>query len=591
MHLAGFISHHARQVPLRAFFAALALAFTLVLITAALHAPLLHDIRGLRVLGAFHDGHVWAFDRIAHIVTLQEPLALTTSLAAFPGSLDIRYLAWVPALLALPFRPLLGPLGAYNAVVILSPALAGLAAWLLFQRVSIAGPWTAAGASLSYALCPFALGNMANGQTEKLSHWLLPLSLWALCRFVESAPRWSSILLLVLTIWAAAFTEPTLTLILPVASLALGVWILGSADASERRQKLLRLLLAALIAALALLPAWLYYHGAPVPGASVLQPGPEFSGDLLPDPPPVALLGETFLGSARRETNPALCNHVTYLGLPLILVAGILSLRRFPGRGLGLAWGVLGTVLAFGPRLAHNGRWFQIEGGSLWLPAHLLDLAQYPLEQSGMYYRFILLGSLGLGGLLAGGLSGSRRAWIGALLAWILGLGAVADGVRATAPLWPRPVAAIPGAESLREMAQDPLPGAVLDLPMETDTHGNGLHLLSAVLHGRPTTALAAHTRIAETPNLHAIEADLQASIVAGDTDATRALLYRRGYRYVVWRPGLSSFGRDLAGWSRLLGLPRGSAVLSPQGGQGGMLWWPLEPEKGEVSAPVPPGE
>lgn len=519
-----------------------------------LHQGVLGDPAHLRILGAFHDGHVWAFDRMARGILGQEPLGLTTPMAAFPGRLDIRYIAWVPALLALPFRPFLGPLGAYNVVVLLSPALAALAAWGLFRRVLRANPWTAAISSLAWAFCPFILGNLANGQTEKASHWLLPLFLWALGAFLEG-PAWVLPgLALVLATWMAAFTEPTLTLLLPLAAVCQGAWWVWVAP--KRPMALLRLVLAAMLAMAALAPAWAYYMGPPVEGASVLNPGPEFSGDILPDPPPVATFGDTFLGTGRREINPALCNHITYLGLPLLATLLVLGWRRARGRGLVLAWFLTGTVLAFGPRLAWDGQWVRVDGRHLLLPAALLDLAGYPLKQAGMYYRVILLGSLGLAGLLATSTTWIRRPWVGVALAWILGVGAVADGVRATRPLWPRPVAAVPAASLLERMGQDPVPGAVLDLPMETDTWGNGLHLLSAVLHGRATTALAAHTRISDTPNLARVSEDLSAAFVAGDSEGTRSRLHERGYRYVVWRTQPRSFGRGLPGWTTVLGTP-----------------------------------
>jgi len=531
-------------------------AVVLVALTAALHAPVLADLSNLRILGAFHDGHVWAFDRIAHLITGEEPWSRTTAMAAFPGKLDIRYLAWVPALLALPFRPLLGPLGAYNAVVLLSPALAGLAAWGLFRKALDADAWTAGAGAVTYALCPFALGNLANGQTEKASHWLLPLFLWALTALLEG-PGWILPSLgLVLATLAAAFTEPTLTLLVPLAAACQGVAALVGAR-GRRGPVLARLLVASALAAAALAPAWRYYTGPAVPDASTLNPGPEFSADVLPDPPPIAQPEDTFLGRGRRETNPELCNHVTYLGLPLLAAALVLSARRRRGWGLALAWAVTGTLVAFGPHLASGGQYVRWHGQTLRMPAWILESLHYPLRDAGMWYRVILLGSLGLSAALATGTTFQRRRWIGILLAWALALASVADGVHATWGLWPRPVARVPGRALLAQMASDPHPGGVIDLPMDTDTYGNGVHLVSAVFHGRPTTSLAAHTRVAEMPNLSKVWKDVEEATVTGQPDLTRAALCRRGYRYVVWRPNLRSFGRELSAWTAILGSPR----------------------------------
>lgn len=539
-----------------------ALVVGVLAVAAWLHRPMLADPAGMHLLGAFHDGHVWGFDRIAHLITGQEPFELSTPAAAFPGRADVRLLAWIPAIFVTPLNLVAGPLVAYNAAVLLTPVLSALGAWLLFRRLTGGRSWVAAAAALSYALCPFALGSLANGQVEKANHWVLPLFCWSLWRILQDGCGVRNVGILVLVTMAGVFTEPTLALLLPFAAVAQAFHALVVAP-SPRLPVLGRSVAAAGLAACALLPAWLYFTGAPQEGATALEPGTEHPALELPRPSPLAQPEELLWAPAHLEQNPELANHVTYLGLALFLAATVLSVRRFPARGLAWAWVGLGVLLALGPRLASGGQYVLSDGRALRLPAWILEQAGYPLAVGGMYYRAVALASLGLSSLLAGGASvvGARRPGrvdlpVGAAVAWVVCALALADGIHATARLWPRPAAPVPGRALLQELAGDSTPGAVLDLPLETDTTGNGAHLLAAVFHRRPTTALASHTRVEHLGNLARVEASVQEAARLGGPAAARSALLASGYRCAIWRSGIRSYGRERSGWTAILGNP-----------------------------------
>ena len=155
------------------FLAALAAA-------AALHWPLPMELDSSRVHAHFHGSHVWCFDHIFAMLTGSEPFEHHTRRIGFPENVQLRFIAWVPALLSAPLRLVLGPLGAYNVVLLLSPAISALAAWLLIRRITAASPFTCAGAALAFALSPYVMGCLANGQIAKIQLWILPLHLWAM---------------------------------------------------------------------------------------------------------------------------------------------------------------------------------------------------------------------------------------------------------------------------------------------------------------------------------------------------------------------------------------------------------------------------
>lgn len=540
------------------------LVLAIVGITAALHWPLPLHVRTHHILGTFHGSHVWCFDHMARMLTGAEPLGVTTRRFAFPLGAETRLIGWGPGLLALPLQPLLGPLGAYNTVVLLSPALAGLAALALLRRTFHVHPRIAAGAAMAYALCPFALGSLVNGQVAKFNHWVLPLFLLAFHGVLTRPQRVRTWGLLALATVASSFTSPSLTLFVPPAA---GLWALG--HVARRKPGFRRILVAGgalALTAASLLPAWSYYGGETDPETSGFEPGANVQSHVLAEPAPVALGDDLLLGHGRREGNPALSNHVTFLTFPLLAIFAVALAVRFPGRWLAVTTAVLGLVLALGPRLAWGGDYVVWEGRFLYLPAALLDRLGYPLREGGMYYRAAALASLGLTVLLAGVCSRLPLRY-GAVLAWVLGLASVADGVRATHTLWPRPLAPVAGRTALEAMAADPVPGAVLSLPLRTSRYGNEQHLLAAALHGRPTTALPVTTENGRKPYLRLIDEQLRQAENLDDPEAARAWLHRQGYRYATWQRQPRS--QDPAYWHRY-------RLLGESTSEEGLRYWKL---------------
>ncbi len=540
------------------------MAVVAALVMAALLWPIPLELRSRRLDGAFFDGHVWCFDHIYRMLIGQAPWSLTTDRMGFPDPTEIRFIGWIPGLAAAALRPLLGPLGSLNAVVLLSPVAAALAAWALARRALSVPSWIAAAAALTYGLCPYALGSVSNGQIAKFSHWVLPLVLLAFAELVHGRRKVLGGTGLVLATVACSFTSPSMTLFVPFATGLWGVWaILDRRGARPRTALLAGAALA--LTALSMLPAWRYYAGGI--GDDSFAPGAHLEDGHVPlAAPPMARPADILLGTTPRQVNPELSSHVTYLGLPLLLATLPLSFRRFRGRSLAWALVAVGVVVALGPRLAEGEAYVTLGGRHLAMPAALLDRAGYPLAVSGMYYRSIVVASLGLCLVLGAGLGRLAPRWA-IPLAWVLAAVGIADGVRATGELWPCPSQPYSDREALTEIAADPTPGAVLDFPMETGSYGNGLHMLAAVFHGRPTTALLKITNLESDPALSSVDFQLIVAAAAGSPQHARTSLRAKGYSHVVYRTDV----RDLGGSSARL-----EAIFGPPMRRGKLLIWPL---------------
>ncbi len=495
--------------------AVLALGITVLAVMVGLHADVLAGGLSSRIGGGFHPGHAWTMDRVAQMLWGSAPWSGEQVPMAYPDTGHVRLIGWGALMLGAIWVPLLGLLPAYHLTVVLTVGLSAWVSAVLIRRTTSAPPLTAAGASLIYALGPMALGFLANGQLAKLHLWCLPLCLLLADLAVrEDHHKWA-IPGAALAAAVTGFSAPSIGLILPFA---LGTWVAVRAQGSRRWWWAAGVLLAA--AAGLALP--MLYHQLPGHGTAVLRPAAPIPGLAHPAwLSPVAHPLELFLGQAPWSAATDGINNISYLGLPALL-GGVALARRATQRRLGLALVVVGIVLALGPSIdGDQVRWV--------LPGTVLEWTRYPIVQSGMYYRFAQIAALGLALLIAGGLRGRR----GSVVAWTLGLLNIAAGVWATQALWPRPLPSFPGTALYAQMAADPLPGAVLDLPIETiDTDGSRAALAQA-LHGRASTALVHNVSIQSSPRLRKLDAMVQGLPSA---TAPKRMLAEAGFRYVVLR-------------------------------------------------------
>jgi hypothetical protein len=429
--------------------------------------------------------------------------------------------------------------------VLLSPGFAGIAAFFLLRQLTGAGAVASAGAALVFALCPYVLGCMANGQVAKLQHWVLPAYLLALHLSLKAARPRRALASVFLVAFVTSFTAPSYGLQLPFLWLACAGAGVVTATGGRRRLAA-RAAVALLVTGVAMLPALHYFR----PQADMvtvvlddrevevlpasLPAGRGMDGPRTVVPENNIQLDDMVLGVLGRDLREDRTNHVGYLGLPLILLS-LASLRwRFPGQGLGWALLLGGGVLSLGPELHWGGSLLRVAGKEVLLPAKLLEWARYPLDTSGMYYRLVLMASLGLS-ILLGGLASRFRPGRAVALTWTLGLVSVADGFRSTGGLWPVPLRGDLDRAMLEQMAEDPVVGAVLDLPMRLGPHTGKSYFLAALVHRRPVSGLLRSTL--EEGHVVARQRALEGALHAGDAALVGQLLAGEGFAFLVHHP------------------------------------------------------
>lgn len=477
--------------PYRFGLAPLGVALVALALSAALFWPLPLALDARIPSSAFGDSHVWAFDQAARMIGGEIPWSKLTDRAGFPRERLAPLLGWAPAIFATPLRGALGPLGAFNAVFLATPALVALLSWLWLRRATGAGRLAAAAGAIAFTFSAPNLANLAAGNIDKAQVWVYPAWLIVAWLVVGSWRGALALPLAALVALAAAFSEPYLGLFLPLiaAPLALGL----AMRQPGRIAALVRATLLLGVTALALSPAKDYY-GDPYDRKAARAFSPAPAPDRVNPPPPfqdpVAEPTAFFVAEAPPADlhTPA---HVVYLGIPLLLVVAALARRPFPGRATGLTLLGVGALVALGPQLLLDDQWATHGGEPYLLPMAALEALGYPLARGGQYYRAAPIAALGLATLLAGGLGAATRWWERGLGLFVVPV-MVLDAMRVTGP-WPRPSEQIPGLAACAAIAASSDAGAVLALPLSATQTEGGRKLLMAALHGRATTALPLH--------------------------------------------------------------------------------------------------
>lgn len=565
-------------------------------ITLLLWWPLPLHLSTWHTRSTFGDSHVWAFGLMRRL--LEGRLGLDEQLiqAGYPMGGKVSFLGWGPMLLARPWMDLLGPLGAYNVALLMQPMLAGLAMLFFLRQVSQAKPGVLAAISLAFAFGPFLLCTMGNGQLEKAPVAFYPLTLALLWRWVQPPKkpegggraliRQGGLLLsLGVTGVLMSFSDPYFALLLPFLLLPAGVVL--CVERLHLRWRgllpvLLRLLLAGVVLGASFYPAYQYFaHQAIRKDRTIFTPalvttGPH-RGPLESQETPVAQPHDTLLGNGTRATEPTRASHVTYLVLPLLLVALYALRRGQENRALGGSLLLTGVVLAAGPQLVIHDQYQQLAGGPYYLPAVLLEWIQYPLARGGQFYRAIPLATLGILVLVASvctrvHLIRARVWWV-----WALMTLSILDAVRAQDAFWPRPAAPVKGLEVAQALAQLPGQGAIISLPLNADNPGNNEHLLRAAYAQRATTALPRFTLGHLVPQAHPWVSYWSTLVRAGDATRARTYLLSLGFRAILWtapgHPGDNALGLSREQLEKLLGPP---SFHSPDGE---VMAWELGPD------------
>ena len=527
-----------------------------ILLTMLLVWPMPLELGSRTLAGPFHDGHVWCFWQMTQIV--EGSAQQETSAIGWPTTVQTYLIGWGPGLMVAPLQGLLGPVGAYNASLLLSAGLNALLAALLCRALG-ALPAQAAAGGLIVALCPYALDALANGQVVKLQIWILVLHLlvvWLTTRV------WWSLPLVIPASLLLGFTSPSLAMSLPFA---LAVLVPAFAWSSPQRLRAAACGAASvgLTAKCLIWVSKIYDLEPPEADQSAFFPANVREGDYHALLDQIARIDSVFLGGVPSGFH---ADHVPYLGLAAIVIGVFCSRRAFEGRVVGWLLMTAGVTLALGPRLADGTGFVSMGSASVAMPAALLELIDYPVVRSGMYHRFLVLASLGVALLVACGTSALPR-W-GGRAAWLFAAILIGDALFQSRDRWPLQSQPVPGLTTYAEMAADPEPGAVVVLPLRVNDTGGGTQIMLSTFHGRATSGLPRYDYWQRSEAPEALLGMFE-SASAPEKDA-QAVLSTEGIRYVLWAPWIKTADGGP-------GLQDLQALLGPPQVDGELRWWRIE--------------
>ncbi|MEI7645644.1 MAG: hypothetical protein WCJ55_15325 [Chloroflexales bacterium] len=454
-----------------------------LLVALAVLAPALPEITS-----AFPGGPVAAVDGWQHVWHLwwaQRALAagespLVTPLLYYPDgtSLAVHPLSLSNGLLALPVTALLGPVAGYNLALLLAILLSGLGAyWLALHVCGRPGPAFVAG--LIFAIAPYHLTKIWDGQLELIATQWLPLYALFLLRSVER-PSSRDALIAGVFLAVVGYTSLYYLLFTAVFSAAFAlIWLTWRAGRGARAALALRLGLTAGIGAVLLLPILLPILRGVGTGGPLAQGEPVIpmlvsrSANLLDFFLPSALhplWGQAVLQFGPRW-HPDISAWNVALGYTALALAALGCIWRWRDAWPWLTLALLGLLLALGPELNIGG----LRTGMPMPYALLLGLPGMSLAQRPGH--FVVITCLALVPLTAYGLGqvAARAHRPGIALA---AAAALVIGESITLPL-PLQRSDVPPAYA--QLAGRP--GALLILPAQEDT---SFSLRGQMVHGRP---------------------------------------------------------------------------------------------------------
>lgn len=437
--------------------------------------------------------HVWGYWWVAEEVGAGR-FPLRTDLMHFPQTSSLFFIDTFGALLTLPVQWLFGPVAAMNCTVFGCFWAAGLAAWALARHVltEVRGEGaetdaTALIASIAYGASPHLLGQAYNGITETLFAAGLPLAVLATLRLYERPGLRRAVeaalagALCVLANWYYG-----------LFAIIGGVVMLFAYAVSRRERIGWRALPASLagagvLAGVLVAPMLLAFSSTLDGDDAIVQRDPEFVWNSLISHNITDVVSLFHPGKFYSPDLLALHGEdliiVIYLGWTLLFLAalGMRSMRRWRDRAPWLTWILVFSVLMLGPYLYVDGGYLTLFDRRIPLPFLALFQAIPAFQRISHPFRFVVPVQLGLGVLASVGLATLPRR-VRPVLALVM-LGEFLLGSPAPWPL-PRSESTLPAY--LQELAEDPVPGAVVDLPANVPNLERAVYLYYQTVHKRP---------------------------------------------------------------------------------------------------------
>jgi hypothetical protein len=401
--------------------------------------------------------HAWGYWFVPHAISNLE-FPFSTSLIGIPDGGDLYFIDFIGAILGAPLAWVFGPAVAYNGVMILRIALAGLAGQVLAETVLGRGVHCVV-AGFGLVSLPFLLCEMSNGISEVIAiHWIP----WTLAAGWQAwtAPtrrRWMMFGLLLGVTTSANFYYGLVTV------MCAGVWMLAEslpALKSGLRPSLKQLgdpARGVAVAVAVAMPFWLAFqwtlHSA---NALIVRPKELAVGWILShnavDPRTYFVPGD--FQSVDLTTYGEAFVHTGYLRWTILALAAVGLLRDSRMRSWGWA-ALVSLVVGLGPVL-FIGEWVKLGGHAVSLPFYwaqqvLPDVAiTHPLRLSiGGQIILTLMAAAGAAAL----------QWRG--LALLAGLAIMVESLSFSPGPWPVPTS----PASVPEVYTSIPPGPILDLP------------------------------------------------------------------------------------------------------------------------------
>ena len=495
--------------------------------------------------------HVWGYWWVGDELSAGR-WPIHTDLLSFPNGGTLYFIDTVQAVVSWPLQWLSGPVLAFNAVIIAELALAGFAAWLLARRLT--GSALASGAALViYGAAPHLLGQAYNGISETVCAGWFPLTLLCVLRVMERASVGRAV---ALSLCAAAcvLTSWYFGLFAVLGSLLLIGWHVARRPWSIQWGRTIAAFSGAGLGTLALiLPVFGSFSSSLDADDALVTRDPAFVEASLinhnitdlfaffrlsrvPSPDLKTLYGEELI-------------IVIYLGWVGLLIAGyaLWATRRRREFGAWLLLGLTFFLFSLGPFLNIGGEYVELFDRRIPMPFLPLYKALPIFDRISHPFRFVMGVQLALAMIAAHGLRHllrrrSQPVRIAAVLVLsVLVLVEIAITTPARLPV-PSSDATIPAFYS--EMTDDPVEGAVLDLPMTVPNLERAIYVWYQSAHGRPVPwglnepmpRILLTNRL--TVTLIRLEATRAQSLAPRLPELDMVIgarnLARQGYRYVV---------------------------------------------------------
>ena len=353
------------------------------------------------------DFYRWALAWTPWALSHHQSILFTDRVFA-PQGVDLTWTALIPgpALVAWPVTAAFGTLASFNLLMLLAPALAAWAAYLVCRRVT-GSFWASLAGGYVFGFSTYMTGQM-EAHLNLVLIFPVPLAVYLVIRRVEgSIGKWWFVGLMSLTLLGLLSISTELfatTVLFGAIAFVLAVIAAGSARAQILRAVVLTGFAGAVVVAVAGVPYLLpVLRHAP---ADPVRPLDLPSVDLLGFVVPRAQLagGSLFAGVTDRFT-ARLAEDASYVGLAGLVVLVGFAITERGRRG---TWALLGfvavaSVLALGPVL-------HVEGTRLFvMPGTLLSHA--PLLRNATPQRFPTYTALAIGAIVAIWLARAHGRW------------------------------------------------------------------------------------------------------------------------------------------------------------------------------------